>query len=72
MVPSPAGMVWLCALRRKTDAIVKSLAMVPRVKMPAATSTGRLMGRMMRKKAVARLAPSMRAASSISRGRCWK
>jgi TctA family transporter len=52
--------------------MVKSLAMVPRVKMPAATSTGRLRGRMIRKKAVARLAPSMRAASSISRGRCWK
>ena len=51
---------------------MKSLAMVPSVKMPAATRTGRLMGRMIRKKAVARLAPSMRAASSISRERLWK
>ena len=51
---------------------MKSLATVPRVKMPAAMRTGRLMGRMMRKKAVTRPAPSIRAASSISRGRCWK
>ena len=38
---------------------MKSLAMVPRVKMPDATSTGRLIGRMIRKKAVTRLAPSI-------------
>ena len=72
MEPSPAGTVWLMSLSRNTEASVKSLAMVPSVKMPAATSTGRLKGRMIRKKAVARLAPSIKAASSISRGRCWK
>ena len=72
IVPSPAGMVWLCASRRKTEASVKSLAIVPTVKIPAATMTDRLMGRMMRTNAVTRLAPSTSADSSTSRGNCWK
>ena len=33
-------MVWFCPVRRKTEAIMKSLAMVPREKIPEATRDG--------------------------------
>src|SRR4029453_3410135 len=72
IVASPAGIVLLCASRRNTDASVKSLAIVPSAKIPAATTTGLLVGKRILKKAVARLAPSTSADSSTERGRFWK
>ena len=48
IVARPAGIVWLCSDSRNTEAIMKSLAIVPSAKIPAAMRTGRLIGSTMR------------------------
>src|SRR2546425_333401 len=69
ITPSPAATVCRVGSSRKIDANMKSLPTVPTVKSAAATSTFRLIGSTILRKAVAGGAPSTSADSSISRGR---
>ena len=72
MVPIPAGMVWFCALSRKSDAIVRSLAIGAEREDAGGDKHGAAHGQDDPEESRRCGPPSMRAASSISRGRCWK